>query len=158
MAALLLRRDPPRQRGSRQDALLSLPALVGPAFLGAATRLGAPLFSLVPVGVALVVGGCLFAGASLLALGRSFGVFPARRALVTHGPYAWVRHPVYLGELIALLGLCLQRATPAALGWTALIIGAVALRVRLEERVLAADPAHAAYRKRVRFRLLPHIW
>ena len=85
-------------------------------------------------------------------------VAPAQAVSVV-GPYAWVRHPMYLGSAIAFL------ATPAALGsayaWLGAIPATCALVVRLldEERLLAAQlPGYAAYCTRVRFRLLPGVW
>jgi protein-S-isoprenylcysteine O-methyltransferase Ste14 len=41
-------------------------------------------------------------------LGRSFSVVPQARGLVRGGPYSFVRHPLYLAEEIALLGILLQ--------------------------------------------------
>lgn len=83
----------------------------------------------------------------------------AGQTVADAGPYAWVRHPMYLGSVLAFL------ATPAALGSACAWLGAVpailALMVRLvdEERLLRAQlPGYAAYGDRVRFRLMPGIW
>jgi protein-S-isoprenylcysteine O-methyltransferase Ste14 len=79
--------------------------------------------------------------------------------LVSSGPYAIVRHPMYLGVACCLAG------TPLALGsyWaTAPALALLSLMVwRLleEERVLAAElPGYVEYQQRVRFRLLPKVW
>ena len=40
-------------------------------------------------------------------LGRSFGLLPAQRGLVTAGPYRIVRHPIYFGYLIGHIGFLL---------------------------------------------------
>src|SRR5512133_1092983 len=37
---------------------------------------------------------------SLLSIGKCFGIAPADRGLIMRGPYRWVRHPMYLGELV----------------------------------------------------------
>lgn len=42
---------------------------------------------------------------ALGALGRSFSLIPQARKLVTTGPYRFVRHPVYVGEILGALGL-----------------------------------------------------
>jgi protein-S-isoprenylcysteine O-methyltransferase Ste14 len=103
------------------------------------------------VGVAI----CLW---SLLALGRSFGFAAADRGLVSRGPYACVRHPLYASYLLLQTGYLLQsvslRNVAVVLVATACNIG----RVVAEERVLAANPAHRAYRRRVRWRMLPGVW
>ena len=83
---------------------------------------------------------------------------PEQRVIST-GPYALVRHPMYAGGLVMLLGI------PIALGswWGLLVIVAMipALIWRLidEERFLARNlPGYAEYQRRLRYRLIPMIW
>jgi protein-S-isoprenylcysteine O-methyltransferase Ste14 len=96
--------------------------------------------------------------ASLLSLGRRFGVFPALRGLVTRGPYRLVRHPMYLAYVIADIGYNLQEwnygtALLVMAGWASLLY-----RIRAEERILSQDARWSAYAASVRYRLLPGIW
>jgi protein-S-isoprenylcysteine O-methyltransferase Ste14 len=79
--------------------------------------------------------------------------------VISTGPYALVRHPMYAGALVMLLGI------PIALGswWGVLIIVAImpTLIWRLfdEEKFLARNlSGYGAYQKRVRYRLIPHLW
>jgi protein-S-isoprenylcysteine O-methyltransferase Ste14 len=79
--------------------------------------------------------------------------------VVATGPYAIVRHPMYAGALVMLVGV------PLALGsWWALVAVpamtlVIAWRLRDEERQLAAElRGYAEYRARVRFRLVPYVW
>lgn len=79
--------------------------------------------------------------------------------VISSGPYAWVRHPMYATALVMLLGI------PIALGswWGALVVVAIlpALIWRLvdEERFLVRNlPDYVAYQRRVRYRLLPLVW
>jgi len=62
----------------------------------------------------------------------------ADHRLVTSGPFAWVRHPMYVGGILAELGALLLYRT-----WTALLIAfnvpILMLRARLEEQALAAE-------------------
>lgn len=80
--------------------------------------------------------------------------------LIDTGPYAVVRHPMYLGSMI------LYAFTPLALGsyWAVLpmwlfILILVILRIPNEEEVLKRDlPGYEEYMQKVRYRLLPGIW
>jgi protein-S-isoprenylcysteine O-methyltransferase Ste14 len=91
-------------------------------------------------------------------LGRSFSVFPQARRLVVSGPYRYVRHPLYLAEQVAGLGVILQYAQP----WSALI-GAASLaaqfpRMHYEEKILAnAYPEYRDYAARTS-RLVPFLY
>jgi protein-S-isoprenylcysteine O-methyltransferase Ste14 len=82
----------------------------------------------------------------MLRLGRSFSIMPEARQLVTVGPYRLVRHPLYVTEEIAIIGLFLNfLSLPGLLLF--LLHGALQLeRMRLEEQVLRrAFPEYQAY-------------
>jgi protein-S-isoprenylcysteine O-methyltransferase Ste14 len=79
--------------------------------------------------------------------------------VISSGPYSLVRHPMYFGAIIMLLGV------PIALGsWWGIITDipisiVIVLRLFDEEKLLTKSlPGYADYRKKVRFRLLPFIW
>jgi protein-S-isoprenylcysteine O-methyltransferase Ste14 len=80
--------------------------------------------------------------------------------VISTGPYAWVRHPMYGGGFLMLLGI------PVALGswWGVLvfvvaIVPAVIWRLLDEEKFLAKNlPGYVEYQGRVKFRLLPLVW
>jgi protein-S-isoprenylcysteine O-methyltransferase Ste14 len=85
-------------------------------------------------------------------------VAPDQRVIST-GPYAIVRHPMYSGALVMLVG------TPLALGsWWGLLmfvlmVVAIAWRALDEERFLHKNlPGYAEYCQRVRYRLVPFVW
>ncbi|HWF51592.1 MAG TPA: isoprenylcysteine carboxylmethyltransferase family protein [Solirubrobacteraceae bacterium] len=101
---------------------------------------------LLVAGDALAVAGCVWLLASVLALGRCFGVLPEARGFVRRGPYRLVRHPVYLGEITAIAGLVLAAPRVWNLGVLALFIAAQILRIHLEERALSlAFPEYRSY-------------
>jgi protein-S-isoprenylcysteine O-methyltransferase Ste14 len=79
--------------------------------------------------------------------------------VISTGPYAWVRHPMYAAALLMLTGI------PVSLGswWGLLVIVAIlpAILWRLldEERFLASNlVGYVEYQGSVRYRLLPLIW
>jgi protein-S-isoprenylcysteine O-methyltransferase Ste14 len=106
----------------------------------------------------LVIAGAAFSIYSILCLGRSVSIMAEARRLVMHGPYARIRHPLYLGEEIALLGIALEFVSPLAV---ALIICQCAFqiqRMNYEERVLAnAFPEYDGYVARTS-RLIPGVY
>jgi protein-S-isoprenylcysteine O-methyltransferase Ste14 len=79
--------------------------------------------------------------------------------VVEAGPYAIMRHPSYAGAIVAHLALPIALGSLWALLPSALGCLLVATRVAGEERTLVRElDGYAAYRSRVRFRLLPGIW
>ena len=142
-------RRPPSERRAREP----LAFVACAAALGAAVALRSPDASssttALLAGEALAVASCVWLLASVLALGRCFGVLPEARGLVTRGPYRLVRHPVYLGELAASLGLVLGAPTAWNLTAAGVMLVAQLVRMRLEERALeGAFPEYAAYAAR----------
>lgn len=83
----------------------------------------------------------------------------ADQKVISTGPYARVRHPMYAGALPMMLGI------PLALGsWWGLlafvvIMSALIWRIVDEEKFLTQKLAgYAAYKQKVRYRLIPHFW
>jgi protein-S-isoprenylcysteine O-methyltransferase Ste14 len=93
-----------------------------------------------------------FAVYSMLYLGRSFSLFAEARTLVTGGPYRYVRHPLYLGELIAIWSYSLAYPSRWSLGVTLLFTALQSWRAKVEERKLLQNyPDYATLRKRTGF-------
>jgi protein-S-isoprenylcysteine O-methyltransferase Ste14 len=104
----------------------------------------------------VIVVGTLFTMWSLATLGRCFGLMPEARGLVTRGPYRWVRHPVYLGELTSALGMLIVKPHPVIVGLYLAFFALQYWRTLLEEEALAQvfPDEYPAYRAKVA-RLLP---
>jgi protein-S-isoprenylcysteine O-methyltransferase Ste14 len=109
-------------------------------------------------GLVLVTLAACLSFASLLSLGRWFGVWPALRGLATRGPYRLVRHPMYLAYMLMDIGYNLQEwnfgtALLVMAGWASLFY-----RIHAEERILAQDAGWSTYVALVPHRLFPGLW
>lgn len=98
----------------------------------------------------LVIGGLVYTLYAVGYLGACFGIAPEARGLVTAGAYGHVRHPVYLGEFIAALGVLLPVVSGVSLVAFGLFVVLQLQRIRMEERVLGTAFAdYSEYRRRV---------
>jgi protein-S-isoprenylcysteine O-methyltransferase Ste14 len=79
--------------------------------------------------------------------------------VVSDGPYAIVRHPMYSGALLLILGTPLLLGSWWGLALSPLLVLLFAVRAVKEERTLMAElPGYAGYAARVRYRLIPGVW
>ena len=140
---------------SPRARVLTTVSLLGPMFVQPSAQStlapGAVTVLLASIGLLVVIAG-------KVSLGRSFGLMPANRGVVSTGFYRIVRHPIYMGYLITHVGFLLANATLAN---TLIFIGAdVALMIRAvyEERVLGRDAAYQQYLQKVRYRVVPGLF
>jgi protein-S-isoprenylcysteine O-methyltransferase Ste14 len=113
------------------------------------------------LGLGLCLAGFGFAIWARGHLGRNWGMPMSLRQgheLVTSGPYAYARHPIYTGILLAMIGSVLARG----LAWLLLFLIAFAYflySARTEEKMMLAQfpEAYAAYRRRTRM-LIPFVF
>lgn len=79
--------------------------------------------------------------------------------VVVDGPYRFIRHPMYAGVILGMLGLPLALGSWWALIPAVLLAGLFAVRTALEDRMLIQQlPGYPAYAQQTRYRLLPGIW
>jgi protein-S-isoprenylcysteine O-methyltransferase Ste14 len=164
--ALLERRMQTREREPAQRRLISLSLLwFILAFIlpGLDRRFG---WSDVPVPVVLAADLLVLLGYGIVILAFRENQYASRivqveqdQQVITTGPYALVRHPMYLGVLL------MYAASPLALGsyWALIpalvIVPILVVRIANEEQVLERElPGYPEYRQATRYRLLPGIW
>jgi len=137
------------------DWLLAFGATAGPLLVrpGHAAPLAPAAFA-----ASLMITGIVFQVICKLTLRRSFGLAPANRGLVVAGPYKLVRHPIYASYLINQTGFLLLNPTAWNAGILAASLVIQIFRIAAEERLLAHDLSHAAFRKAVPYRLLPGLY
>ena len=147
-------------RNSNRSALAVMAAVLVTVIAVPISLGGATTGSRLVVGNVLLLAGLVFSLISVTALGRCFGVLADARGLITQGPYRVVRHPLYLGELVAMFGLALgaDRLWLTLSTW-AVVVLIQAVRARYEERTLAqAFPAYEGYAMAVPHRIVPGIY
>lgn len=116
-----------------------------PAWLGHPfTYPSAWVTGILAAAAALSVVGALVALNGLLHLRRNFSVFVEVREIVLSGPYRYVRHPIYMGEILLSAGLVLAAPSAFSLVLFFLLVIFQYARGRMEERRLAAvSPEYA---------------
>ena len=153
-----------RRRESAASRLMHLGPMVVAATILFAPALGVPLLDarFLPhtpwafrVGTAVTVGGLAFTIWARRHLGRNWSAIVTLKQgheLVTSGPYALVRHPIYTGLLLGLLGSAIARGRWSGLLAAALFFLAALRKYRLEERWMREHfgAAYDAYQARVK--------
>jgi protein-S-isoprenylcysteine O-methyltransferase Ste14 len=157
---------PTAERDTTQKIIQSIASFVAVAFIivpGIDHRLGwshLPSY-LIAVGDVLLVFGFLIVFLVFRHNSYSSAIITVDRdqPVISSGPYAVVRHPMYAGALLIFLG------TPIALGsaWGLLLLpaitGVVIQRLLAEETYLVRDlRGYEEYRQSIRWRLIPHVW
>ena len=154
---MIFRPEPTSGATGIRPALLTLAGSYGPWLIALLPRgPELPVLAVASTIILLMSDGLMIY--PLVALGRSFSLMPQARKLVVSGPYAIVRHPLYLVEEAAVAGVLLQYAWYAALPFLVVHLAVQIGRMQMEEKVLRnAFPDYAAYAKRT-CRLIPGVW
>jgi protein-S-isoprenylcysteine O-methyltransferase Ste14 len=163
---LLERRMRTREKERRQKTIisLSLPVFIAVLLIpGLDRRFG---WSAVPLVIVIMAEIIVLAGYGLGLLVMRENRYASRvieveenQKVITTGPYAVIRHPLYLSGLIIYLFSPLALGSFWALLPASLLIFVYGARIRNEEKVLAEKlPGYLEYLQRVKYRLLPGIW
>lgn len=157
MAAMSLMRIAPKAARVDLRAFLStvFPVFLLPCLLRAE---GPSSGILASAGVALELCGVIFSQVARIYMGRSFGILPGNRGIVSQGPFRLVRHPIYAGWFLLTVGYLASYPSMSNCLITLATIPFMMWRIRLEEDLLEADPEYRKYRRLVPFRLLPGIY
>jgi protein-S-isoprenylcysteine O-methyltransferase Ste14 len=167
--ALLERRKkvgPGEEQSLVQKVIMSIAIL---SFLGLFIFCGLDhRFGWSPVG-----GGVSLAGDALVALGllinlvvfreNSFGGSTVQtfteQTVISSGPYALVRHPMYAGVLVMASGVPLALGSWWGMLFLAIVLPGLVLRILDEEKLLKKElPGYGEYLQKVRYRLVPYLW
>ncbi|MBN2116307.1 MAG: hypothetical protein JW730_07045 [Anaerolineales bacterium] len=92
---------------------------------------------------------------SIWSLGSSFSIAPAARKLVVQGPYRFIRHPMYAGEILSLFGTCIASLAAWNVCALAIFIASICMRIAKEESLFKN---YSIYAHSVKWRLIPGVW
>ena len=95
---------------------------------------------------------------SMISLGRSFGIVPAKREIKSYGTFKLVRHPLYASELIFYSGYFIGNPTVRNMIIIIIIIVGQIWRASREEKLLSKDQLYILYKSRVKYRFIPGIY
>jgi protein-S-isoprenylcysteine O-methyltransferase Ste14 len=163
VVALFIQGQPSRSDdrfGSRAVSILATFLLI---VLGLLAPLGPSLLraSLVVEWIALVTTliGVTLALCAVSVLGTNFSFWPEARRLVVRGPYRFVRHPIYLAEILMSTGVLIANPRLTMVIGECLVVGMQIVRVGKEERLLATTfPTFDSFTSQTHYRILPGIW
>lgn len=149
-------------------------ALLKPVFFAVAAlpgldhRLGwsRGLWGELPAWTALAADVALLAGLTIVFRTMQVNRFAARtveiksgQTVISTGPYAWVRHPMYAGSIIMFVAMPLALGSYATLPAFALLVPMYVFRLLNEEQFLRRElPGYEEYCRQTRFRLIPNVW
>ena len=124
-----------------------------------------PRWTFIPAAAGVTVGLAAVAGAVALWLHafRAIGFIPSLRpvkGLIATGPYAVVRHPIYLANLLSALGLALVFRAGGAVCYWPVVAALLSTGILVEEKGLRMEygEEYAAYMKQVPYRLIPYVY
>ncbi len=107
---------------------------------------------------ACVLTGMIMMLVTIRHLGRAFSLVPQARSVVQTGPYRWIKHPLYLSEEIATVGVVLRCLSPITVIILVLHIAVQIGRILYEEDLLRRNcPEYSSY-ETSRWRLIPYVW
>jgi protein-S-isoprenylcysteine O-methyltransferase Ste14 len=168
IAAFWTKQSVYQQRGRRLWRY-TLPLAIGAYLIFKGPRLSDPLdLRIIPhvnavawTGVALCVGGLLFCVWARFTLGRNWSgvvTFKGGHELITRGPYAIVRHPIYTGLLLMLVGTVIVFGHVAGIIALPFVFWGLWIKLRYEERLMLQKftAEYEAYSRRVK-RLIPFV-
>ena len=155
VALTVLRRAAATVDRSMRARLLTTLSLMGPPLVRPAQ-----LTPILPSSVTVLasVFGLAIVIAGKVTLGRSFGLMPANRGVVSSGVYRLVRHPIYLGYLITHVAFLFANPSLSNIAVLVAADTALLLRAVCEEQTLARDDRYREYQQLVRWRVCPGLF
>jgi len=96
---------------------------------------------IVDLGIAITAAGLLFAIWARAHLGRNWSgavTVKVEHQLIRTGPYRWVRHPIYSGMILAMIGTAMNRGQLGGVIAVVLLFIGFTMKSRIEERFMTA--------------------
>jgi protein-S-isoprenylcysteine O-methyltransferase Ste14 len=155
VALTIVRRRPLEVDRSWDARLVTLLSVAGPPLLrpvaGGGLVSDMATVAVSSAGLALIIAG-------KWSLGRSFGLMPANRGIVSSGLYRFLRHPIYAGYVVCHLGFLAAHPTLRNLVLIVAADAALLVRSLYEERTLLHDSSYVRYCDAVRWRVVPGVF
>lgn len=118
-------------------------------------------FAVTAAGALLTVSGTILRAWSIWTLGKYFSVhieIKDNHELIETGPYRFIRHPAYAGNILQAVGIPLILNAYYSLTISAILVFLFLYRLKLEEEVLIREiKGYSAYAKRT-YRIIPKLW
>jgi protein-S-isoprenylcysteine O-methyltransferase Ste14 len=155
---LFVVRQKPQKTSKIIETIISVFSYIVPFFINWIANFISFINTFQVYGIIIMPFGLFIVFFALFSLGKSFGVVPARRTIKTHGIYRIIRHPMYLGDLIMVLGNLLIYFNMIDIFIILIAFSTIILRIRWEEKILSEAPEYLNYKSKVKYKLFPFIW
>ena len=152
LMVLFLSRRP--STNTTTDPFNWLVAIIG-TFAALAIR---PSATTLAVGPYLQLVGFSISISALLSLRRSIGIVAANRGVQTGGAYRVVRHPMYAGHLLCLLGYLATYPSVYNGALVFAVLCCMVARIAAEETLLVSDAVYRAYYEQTPWRVIPGVF
>ena len=153
LAFLAIRKSARAVTRRKRDYVYTIIGFSAPLLLQPA-RNGGPVY----IAATLEFTGLAFVISAFLYLNRSFGLAPQNRGIKTAGVYRLVRHPMYLGYILAEVGYVFDNVSNLNLLVLIVSVLFLVLRLRAEEHLLERDRLYRNYSRKTRWRLIPLLF
>ena len=157
------------RESSAQRLRYTIPVILSWLLLANGHRLSEPLnYRVIPhldalawIGAALCIAGLIVCVWARFTLGRNWSgvvTLKGEHELITSGPYAFVRHPIYTGILTMFVATAIVVGHVAGIIWVPLVFVSFWIKLRYEEKLMLEKfpDEYAAYQQRVK-RLIPFV-
>ena len=138
------------------DQVIALTAFFSGLFFLGSSESGGQLSRYISKGI--IITATILGILTILNLGKSFGILIALRKVKTNGLYSFIRHPMYMTDILFRFGYLVGHCNIKIISLTIASTCAYIYRAILEEKFLSQSEEYKIYITQVKYRFIPHVF